>query len=83
MKNEIAKLSVKKRQQLESELKIELVRLRMGYTMKLPIENLRLEARVPIIGLTEWDFMERVRLMHGGVIIVRETINSYLLAVQN
>ena len=52
----------------------------MGYTITLPLENLRIEARVPIIGLTEWDFMERVRIMDGGIILVKEKISSFFAA---
>jgi hypothetical protein len=77
----ITKLSDKQREQLANELRVELVQLRAGYSgLRLPLEKLQINAKTPIVGLTEWDFMERVRLMDGVLIVVAAKINSFLAA---
>jgi hypothetical protein len=77
-KNRILKLPQVKRQLLESELQMDLIRLGISYDIQ-STGRIRLESRIPILGLTEWNCLERVRLFDGGIIFVREKLRAFLV----
>lgn len=77
LRSSVAKLSAKKRQHLLSELRIELIRFRIGYEIRQPLENIWIKSRVPIVWLTEWELLEQVRFTDGAIILVTEKFNLF------